>query len=192
MLLTPKLKIENLLSILVGDENLYEHYLFDQQFAHPGWSGIVAVIEDNPETLLDKRLISLIDLIKIELLLEIDALDTQFGEIWAPLGSKVKNLPADLFSEVKRTKNDALKAIWQEAYEWTYYNEVLKGIRDNKPADSTQKNKEFQAIFCIDDRECSIRRYVEQVVPNSETFGTAGHFNVEFYFQPENGKFHTK
>ncbi|MFN5417095.1 MAG: YbcC family protein [Flavobacteriia bacterium] len=192
LLLTPKLKIETLLNILVGDEGLYEHYLFDQQFAHPGWSGIVAVIEDNPQSLLDKRSISLIDLIKVELLLEIDALDQQFGDIWAPLGSKVSKLPVDLFSEVKRTKNDVLKEIWQEAYEWTYYNQVLKGIRDNNPGGSSKKNKDFQAIFCIDDRECSIRRYVEQVVPSSETFGTAGHFNVEFYFQPENGKFHTK
>lgn len=192
LLLTPKLKVEDLLAILVGDEQLYEHYLFDQQFVHPGWSGIVSVIEDNPSSLLDSKSISLIDLIKIELLLEIDALDNHFGEVWAPLGSKIKNLPVDLFSEVKKTKNDQLKEIWQEAYEWTYYDQVLAGIKQTKHAPSKRISKRFQAIFCIDDRECSIRRYVEEVEPTSETFGTAGHFNVEFYFQPENGKFHTK
>jgi hypothetical protein len=41
--------------------------LFDQQFAHPGWSGIVSVIEDMPQTLLDTRRISLQDLIIFEL-----------------------------------------------------------------------------------------------------------------------------
>ena len=31
-------KIEDLLAIIVGNEAYYEQYLFDQQFAHPGWS----------------------------------------------------------------------------------------------------------------------------------------------------------
>ncbi len=204
LLLTPKLKVESLLEILVGDEDLYEHYIFDQQFAHPGWSGIVAVIEDNPHTLLDGKLISLIDLIKLECLFEIDALDNRFGDIWAPISSKIKNKPVHLFDKIKRTEKDELKEIWQEAFEWTYYDQVLFGIKnqfdklqlvESKKENETleaKKQKKFQAIFCIDDRECSIRRHIEKEVPTCETFGTAGHFNVEFYFQPENGKFYTK
>jgi uncharacterized protein YbcC (UPF0753/DUF2309 family) len=50
----------------------------------------------------------------------------------------------------------------------------------------------LQSIFCIDDRACSIRRYIEQLHPAIETYGTAGHFNVEFYFQPEHSPFYTK
>lgn len=192
LLFTPNLKIESLLKILVGDEELFEHYLFDQQFAHPGWSGLIAVIEDNPQTLLDRKSISLIDLIKIELLMEIDALDTHFGEIWAPLGSKISNPKANLFASVHRTKVDELKEIWQEAYEWSFYDQVLFGLKNFKALEKDDKEKSFQAIFCIDDRECSIRRHIEEVDVNCETLGTAGHFNVEFYFQPEDGKFYTK
>ncbi|MCE3294798.1 MAG: hypothetical protein K0R65_512 [Crocinitomicaceae bacterium] len=192
LLLTPKLQIEKLLEILVGDESLFETYTFDQQFAHPGWSGIVSVIEDNPGTLLDKRSLSLVDLIKIELLMEIDALDTHFGEIWAPLGSKVKVKPPQLFSPVRMTKNDELKEIWQEAYEWSYYDQVICALKNQEKNKSVPAERQFQALFCIDDRECSIRRYIEQTVPGCETFSTAGHFNVEFYYQPEHGKFFTK
>ena len=39
LLLAQETSIADLLKILVGDERWYEHYLFDQQFAHPGWSG---------------------------------------------------------------------------------------------------------------------------------------------------------
>ena len=39
LLLKSECKIESLLDILVGDKSLYKQYLFDQQFAHQGWSG---------------------------------------------------------------------------------------------------------------------------------------------------------
>ena len=68
-------------------------------------------------------------------------------------------------------------------------------ITRNKDA-SAQKTanlpKSFQAIFCIDERECSLRRHIEQVDPDCETLGCPGFFGVEFYFQPENGKFYEK
>jgi len=45
LLINSKLEIEGLLKILVGDETLYKQYVFDQQFAHQGWSGMVASVE---------------------------------------------------------------------------------------------------------------------------------------------------
>jgi uncharacterized protein YbcC (UPF0753/DUF2309 family) len=188
---------DELLAILLGDEKLFEHYLFDQQFAHPGWSGMVAFIEDNPHSLLDVKKISLGDLIKLELLLEIDALDTHFSyseknNSWLPLNQKLSKNYSNLFSEVKRNQNDDLKNTWQEAFEWTFYNEVLFNIKHQDKRNQANINCTFKAVLCIDDRECSLRRHLEQEDKNCETYGTAGHFNVEFYFQPENGKFYTK
>jgi uncharacterized protein YbcC (UPF0753/DUF2309 family) len=47
--------IKQLLDILVGKEEFYEQYLFDQQFSHQGWSGIVSAVEDQPQSLLDQK-----------------------------------------------------------------------------------------------------------------------------------------
>lgn len=185
-----KINIEDLLYLVVGNEANYEQYLMDQQFAHPGYSGMVAVLEDNPELLIDTRTISLVDFMHFELLLEIDSLDYYFGDIWAPLSMKSKIEGSNLFSPLIFDELAEARKIWQESYEWTYYDEVLTGLL--RKSKTEKKESDLQAIFCIDDRECSIRRYVESEHPAATTYGTAGFFNVEFYFQPANSEFRTK
>ncbi|HCW07209.1 MAG TPA: DUF2309 domain-containing protein, partial [Cytophagales bacterium] len=192
LLLNSPCKISDLLKMLVGkDESLYEHYLFDQQFAHQGWSGMVSVVEDYPITLLDSRKISLRDLIAFELLLEIDALDYQLGEGWKPLDEMMSEHPEELFSDIQFTELHEVLSLWQLAFEWTYYDHVLKGIRE-QPTEGAPRNNSFQAFFCIDDRECSLRRHIESFDPDCETLGTPGFFAMEFFYQPQGGKFYTK
>jgi uncharacterized protein YbcC (UPF0753/DUF2309 family) len=69
---------------------------------------------------------------------------------------------------------------------------VLGGIHTPNTELRGRRNHSFQAIFCIDDRECSLRRYLENEDPNCYTYGTPGFFGVEFYYQPIEGKFKTK
>ena len=183
--------INQLLDLLVGKASLYENYLFDLQFAHPGWSGMVAFIEADPNALLDKRKITLEEAIILELLIEIDVLDTKFGTQWKPLGLNESIRPIDVFKKAKFTDYQLTLQLWQQAFENTFYDEVLTGIQKNRVI-SEPHAASFQAFMCIDDRECSWRRYLEQLEPNCQTFGTPGHFGLEYYFQPENGKFHTK
>ncbi len=192
LFLNTRCEIEQLLNILVGNEALYKQYVFDQQFAHQGWSGMVSAIEDQPQTLLDPKKISLKELIILECLFEIDILDNKFGETWAPLSHKLQELPEDLFSEIEISELSEVLSIWQQAYEWSYYDEVLYGLKLNNQKNDESTSKSFQAMFCMDDREGSLRRYVEQNDTNSETFGTPGFFGVEFYFKPEHGKFYSK
>jgi uncharacterized protein len=151
-----------------------------------------SVIEDQPQTLLDQKKPSIHDLIVFELLLEIDAIEDHYGNGWEPLSKKLTKRPLDLFQKHQQTELDEVTTIWQEAFEWTYYDEVLVGIKMERPAKAAQSRKTFQAMFCIDDRECSLRRYLEKFDPNCETFGTPGFFGVEFFYQPEDGKFYTK
>lgn len=181
-----------LLNMLVGDPALHSRYLFDQQFTHQGWSGMVSVVEDFPETLLDQRKISLKSLIHLELLLELDAVWSVRGDEWRPLSELVADLHEDLLEPVPESRLHRILMYWQEAFERTYHDQVLKGILDLKEAKRYSGPHSMQGLFCIDDRECSFRRYIEEIDPRAQTFGTPGFFGVEFYFQPEDGKFLTK
>lgn len=192
LLLETTCEIADLLKIVVGDESLYTRYLFDQQFSHQGWSGMVSTIEDQPFTILDSRQLSMHDLIVFELLMEIDALDRQFKNGWKPLCESLVEKPIELFADVPETEMHEVLFIWQEAFEWSYHDQVLAGILQKKNAPRQFTKKSFQALLCIDDRECSFRRYIEEFDHESETFGTPGFFSVEFYYQPEGGKFYTK
>jgi uncharacterized protein YbcC (UPF0753/DUF2309 family) len=102
--LTGNYSITELLQILIGKEEYFQQYLFDQQFSHPGWSGFVSAVEDNPQTLLDRKKISLRDLVEFELLMELDALYSRFGKNWKPLADHAKQPPVDLFADVERTE----------------------------------------------------------------------------------------
>lgn len=192
LLLEGRVELKQLLTILIGDETLFERYLFDQQFAHPGWSGMVATIEEQPETLLDQRSITLQELALFELLLEIDALDTHFGNDWKPLNSRIDLTPAPLFSPVSFSREDEALHIFQEAFEWSYYDQAIAGMQHKEAIKPQPSKVSFQALFCIDDRECSLRRYIETTDVHAETYGTPGFFGVEFFFQPAEGKFYTK
>ncbi len=194
LLLNPDTSVEGMLSCLVGVPDFYEQYVFDQQFSHQGWSGMVAVLEDQPQSLLIPRKISLEDLILFELLLEFDTLQDRLKGSWKPLGNLLeKDFPC-LFGMVEKQQLDWILELWQRAFEFSLYDQVLHGIQLTAKARVQQENLQpsFQAVLCIDDRECSYRRYLEKFDPACETFGTPGFFGVEFYFQPAGGKFFTK
>lgn len=187
------ISIEELLNLLIGDSSLYENYLFEQQFSHAGWSGLVVMVEKQPESLMDSRPITLVDLIKFELILELDALEHRQKGKWKPYAQSFDQKKREfIFSETPRTIEDEAKAIWQEAFEWSYYDSVLAGIQKMRGNSYRKKNVSFQGLFCIDDREGSMRRHIENFDPNCETYGTPGHFGIVAYFQPKNGKFLTK
>ena len=172
--------IQELLKTIVGKEEYFEQYLFDQQFAHPGWSGFVSAVEDNPQTLLDRKQITLKELVEFELLMELDALSNVLGNKWEPLANHVTVEPVNLFAEVAKTELAEVIELWQDAFEWSYYDSVLKGIlmaaplnltaggtSDSENLKTTIELKDskapffgsegavhsFQAIFCIDERK---------------------------------------
>jgi uncharacterized protein YbcC (UPF0753/DUF2309 family) len=193
LLLNENTRIQDILVLLVGkNDRHYEQYLYDQQFAHQGWSGMVSTVEDLPQTLLDTRQIKLEELILLELLLELDALDHKLGSEWKPLDQHLTEAIPGLHDPIIRSEQMEVLSLWQEAFEWTYYDQVLKGIQAERIEYIAPHQKSFQSLFCIDDRECSFRRYLENIDPSCSTFGTPGFFNVEFFYQPVGGKFYTK
>jgi len=193
LLQSTDLTIEKLLHELVGEERYYEQYLFDMCFSHPGWSGMVAVLDDNPNAVLVEKPISLKDFILVELLMELDILTLELGCGWGPLSHNLNQQPFDVLSATEKTELDEVLNIWQDAFEWSYYDDILSGLKFNlESPKAIPVKKKFQAIFCIDERECSIRRHLEFVAPDIETFGAPGFFGVEFYYKQFGAKFNDK
>ncbi len=193
LLFDSNLSLAKLLTVLVGKEEFFEEYVYGQQFAHRGWSGIVSTLEDRPETLLYPKKIALKDLILLECLMEIDALDSALGTTWKPLGETTNRAPMDIFGDIKPKEIYEVIKIWHDAFEWSYYDEALTAVLAGvAPTRAAAEPTTFQAVFCIDEREDSIRRHIESVDRSCDTLGAPGFFGVEFYFHPAHAKFYDK
>lgn len=191
MFLNPSTTLYDILTILIGDPQYFKQYVFDMVFSHPGWSGIVSVIEDSPDALLLKRTITLEDLLLFELCLELDTMRSEYGNRLRPLSTTTNNQPLDVLVSFVKKELHIVLTIWQEAFEWSYYDQVLGGIIANakKPRTENSTQALFQAVFCIDERECSLRRHIEYIEPTCQTYGAPGFFGVEFYFKAMGAKF---
>lgn len=77
--------------------------------------------------------------------------------------------------------------LMQEALELRYEDEVLSALyaqHTTQPLSlPRQQRPSFQATFCIDDREESYRRIMEEIAPTCETFGAAGFFGLAIAYQ---------
>jgi uncharacterized protein YbcC (UPF0753/DUF2309 family) len=85
-----------------------------------------------------------------------------------------------VYHEVKRRR------LWHLAYEHHFYAHALTALaQKTEPTIATKAVAQF--LFCLDDREESIRRYVEAQSEQYETFGTAGFFGIDAYFTTVSG-----
>ena len=180
---TPDQVIEHCLQKIVGDSAYYEQYLLEMLLAHPGWSGMVSVIEQNPKALLARRDISLKQLIAIELLMEWASLLKKKGSHFACIAELPHPEGTPLLKEnILNPKVPLRLRVWHEAMEWSLHRELLLALKSSH-SESSPTVPAAQALFCIDDRECSLRRNLEEVFPEVETFGAAGFFGIDFFYQ---------
>ncbi|TWU46268.1 hypothetical protein Poly51_56640 [Rubripirellula tenax] len=81
------------------------------------------------------------------------------------------------------------RRIFHLAFEKHYRTDTLNAIVNHgkrvamRPKQEVKTPPAYQAIFCIDDREESIRRHLEEADPACETSSAAGFFAVAMYYQ---------
>lgn len=97
------------------------------------------------------------------------------GELLLDSSEKVVPLVGSLlaFDSTRRRR------MWHLAYENNLYVRALDVLSGRKNAAKPASAPTAQFVFCIDDREESIRRHLEARNAGYETFGTAGFFGVD-------------
>jgi uncharacterized protein YbcC (UPF0753/DUF2309 family) len=102
------------------------------------------------------------------------------GVSLSALASATPEDGATLLCALDSFEDSTRRMIWHEAFERKYRRTILSAVSQNRAKEAARRvaMPTAQLVVCMDDREESFRRHVEELAPDVETFGTAGFFGM--------------
>jgi uncharacterized protein len=94
-------------------------------------------------------------------------------EQWASLVGEIEAFPS-----IERQR--VLHLAFERHYRLQTLDAIRAAVTNNAGKSHTPK---FQLVCCLDEREESFRRHLEEIAPEVETFGAAGFYNVAMYYR---------
>lgn len=94
-----------------------------------------------------------------------------------------------LVEEIESFGSLERRRIYHHAFERSYRNRALHAVRIHadrvaeRHSEGSARRPEFQLVCCLDEREESFRRHLEEVAPDCETFGVVGFFGAAMYYR---------
>ena len=91
---------------------------------------------------------------------------------------------SELIHEIESFTSMERRRIFHQAFERHLRAQTLDALSIHAAREPRRvSSPSLQAVFCIDTREESFRRHLEEVAPDAETFGAAGFFSVPMYYK---------
>lgn len=183
---SPEEVIESALQSLLPADADTRIFLLEVLMAARGWSGIIAQIEARPSYLNFPRRITLEQYVALYLLL---LRDVTRRKGYTAQRYAMPNPNAGFFAGTapEESRAERLGRLWHDAAEMSHYFSLLAAIdvnaRSMRNRSARAGKAQFQAVFCIDDREESIRRHLEEKESRVETFGAPGFFGIDMVYQ---------
>ncbi len=89
-----------------------------------------------------------------------------------------------MMREIEAFNSLERRRIFQLAYERRFAVQALDAIAIHSPQRRGRpQSPKFQVACCLDEREESFRRHLEELAPEVETFGAAGFFGMAMYYR---------
>ena len=170
--------LEKLIEEMFVSESNRKSYLKECLYSTRGWASLIKTLEQNPALLIHQRSLNVLDFVTLRVMIEYSWINRLAPQL-LPIPAQAERSPIPVFSE-----RDFLKhKVWQLGLEESFQNKIIRSFRDHLEQPKSKEEPKYLALFCIDDRECLLRRNIEKMNPNIQTFGTPGHFGLDFFYK---------
>lgn len=105
---------------------------------------------------------------------------------WLPTDLQKLGKPQwqELIQEIETFSSLERRRVFQAAFERRYRVQALDAITTHATRQVVALEKpKFQLMCCLDEREESFRRHLEEIEPAVQTYGVAGFYNVPMYYR---------